>query len=31
VDPAVTANPLTFLVDLIEFFFQAYRLMLRLV
>jgi len=31
VDPTVTANPLTFLVDLIEFFFQAYRLMLRLV
>jgi len=31
VDPTVTANPLSFLVDLIEFFFQAYRLMLRLV
>jgi acetyl esterase/lipase len=29
VDPTVTANPLSFLVDLIEFFFQAYRLMLR--
>jgi len=31
VDPTVTANPLTFLADLIAFFFQAYRLMLRLV
>jgi acetyl esterase/lipase len=31
VDPTVSANPLTFLADLIEFFFQAYRLMLRLV
>jgi acetyl esterase/lipase len=31
VDPTVPTNPLTFLVDLIEFFFQAYRLMLRLV
>jgi acetyl esterase/lipase len=31
VDPTVTANPLSFLADLIEFFFQAYRLMLRLV
>ena len=31
VDPTVTANPLTFLANLIEFFFQAYRLMLRLV
>ncbi|MGQ9572679.1 MAG: alpha/beta hydrolase family protein [Dehalococcoidia bacterium] len=31
VDPTVTANPLTFLADLIQFFFQAYRLMLRLV
>ncbi len=30
VDPTVTANPLTFLANLIEFFFQAYRLMLRL-
>jgi acetyl esterase/lipase len=31
VDPRVSANPLTFLADLIEFFFQAYRLMLRVV
>jgi len=31
VDPTVTANPLSFLADLIEFLFQAYRLMLRLV
>jgi dienelactone hydrolase len=31
VDPTVTANPLTFLADLIELFFQAYRLMLQLV
>jgi acetyl esterase/lipase len=31
VDPTVTANPLTFLADLFEFFFQAYRLMLRLI
>jgi len=31
VDPTVTANPLSFLADLIEFFFQAYRLMLQLV
>ena len=30
VDPTVTANPLAFLADLIEFFFQAYRLMLQL-
>ena len=30
VDPTVTANPLTFLANLIEFLFQAYRLMLRL-
>jgi len=31
VDPTVTANPLSFLADLIELFFQAYRLMLQLV
>jgi acetyl esterase/lipase len=31
VDPRVSANPLTFLADLIEFFFQAYRLMLQVV
>jgi dienelactone hydrolase len=31
VDPTVSANPLAFLADLIEFFFQAYRLMLELV
>jgi acetyl esterase/lipase len=31
VDPTVSTNPLTFLADLIELFFQAYRLMLRVV
>ncbi len=31
VNPTVPANPLTFLADLTDFFFQAYRLMLRLV
>ncbi|MDP2948376.1 MAG: hypothetical protein Q8P22_02415 [Chloroflexota bacterium] len=31
VDPTVPANPLTFLADLIELFFQAYRLLLRVV
>jgi acetyl esterase/lipase len=31
VDPTFSINPLTFLANLIEFFFQAYRLMLRLV
>lgn len=31
VNPTVPTNPITFLADLIEFFFQAYRLMLRLV